>query len=364
MAEVKPIDLSVLTNLNIPTIDFEQSSVAQLSEEDIEQLKELAIDEVENLETFVGTDEEDPDESGSDNPGTTNTQTQTTNTDELSPVRALAEWAGEKGIFEFDPEKFEDNEEFLETKIKETIDKGVSSFKESLPEEIHKLIENYQEGVPLDELIYSKSREIEYKGIDEDKITDNVDLQKRLVSEWIANTDPDATQEEIDKKLKKYEDSLLLEDEAKTALKKLQKFEAKYQESLVQEAKNQKIAEKKRFEETIANLEKQVMSTEEILPGIKLSKEDRKKLFEIYTKTDSKGQTALMKKMAADPLANLKIAQLFGLYDGKLDTIKTSLKTQVAAETKKTVNTYSDKSPLNKINLTKLKQGMALIKKG
>tara|TARA_R110000868_G_scaffold14414_2_gene67064 strand:+ start:54540 stop:55631 length:1092 start_codon:yes stop_codon:yes gene_type:complete len=361
MAEVK-IDLSALENLNIPEIAFSADEETNLTDEDTQTIKNEVVDEINSLDEFVGDLPEETDETTTETTQTTETTNTEQTNEEYSPVRALAEWAGEKGLFDFDPDKFEDTEEFLENKFKETIDKGVTSYKENLPEEIHKLIDNYQEGVPLDELIYSKSREIEYKGIDEDKLSDNIELQKRLVAEWIANTDPEATNEEITKKIQKYEDSVLLEDEAKTALKKLQRFEEKYQESLVKEAKAAKIADKKRFDEQISNLEKQILSTEEFLPGIKLTKEERQKLFEVYTKTDSKGQTALMKKIAADPLANLKIAQLFGLYDGKLDTIKTKLKTTATQEIKKTVNTYSEGSKLNKININKIREGMKMVK--
>lgn len=362
MAELK-VDLSVLNNLNIPEIAFSAEQETNLTDEDTDNIKNEVVEEINSLEEFVGTTIGETTDEETETTETTQTTTnESTSETELSPVRALAEWAGEKGLFEFDPDKFEDTEEFLENKFKETIDNGVTSYKESLPEEIHRLIENYEEGVPLDELIYSKSREIEYNSVDEDKLSDNTALQKRLVADWIANTDPEATNEEITKKIQQYEDSLLLEDEAKTALKKLQKFEANYQKSLVENVKAQKAADKKRFEQELSNFEKQVLSTEEFLPGIKLTKDERQKLFDIYTKTDSKGQTALMKKIAADPLANLKIAQLFGLYDGKLDVISTKLKTKATEEIKKTVSTYSEKSPLSKINIDKLKQGMKIIK--
>lgn len=365
MAEIK-VDLSVLDNLNIPEIKFSPNEETNLSDEEKQNLKNEVTEEINSLEEFIGdtktVTDEGEDEIQVEDKGNEKPKKTSTDTDEYSPVRALAEWAGEKGLFDFDPNKFEDNEEFLESKFKETIDKGVNSFIDSLPQEIHTLIENYQDGVPLDELIYSRSREIEYKNIDESKLIDDIELQKRLVSEWIANTDPEATEEEINKKVQKYEDSVILEDEAKTALQKLQRFEEKYQEKLVKEAKAAKEAEKNRIKDQIDNIQKEILNTEEILPGIKLSKEERQKLFEIYTKTDSKGQTVLMKKIAADPLANFKIAQLFGLYDGKLDVIKTKLKTQATQELKKTVTTYSENSTLSKININKLREGMKIIK--
>jgi hypothetical protein len=98
-----------------------------------EEEEEEEEEEVEKVETTEDTDKE------------TKTETsKKTDEEEVSPIRAIAEWAGSKGIFEFDPEKFEDSEDYLESKLTEVAETKFNSWKEELPEEIHQLIDNYK----------------------------------------------------------------------------------------------------------------------------------------------------------------------------------------------------------------------------
>lgn len=366
----KKLDLSALESLNIPEYKPEtQVQEFALSSEEAEKIKNEAVEEIETVASLESFEKkitkprvENTEETEEVEEEVEEEATPVEGATEDSPIKVLAEWAGSKGIIEFDAEKFEDSEDYLENKLNEVVNKGVESWKNELPEEITNLITNYQEGVPLDELIYSRSREIEYKAIKEDLVEDDEVLQERLVSEWIVNTDPDATEDEIKKEIKGYKDSLLLPDKAKTALKKLQKFEEKYQEGLIQEARIKKDKAEKAFLESLKSIEKTINDSEEIIPGSKLTKEQKKMLFEGYTKANSKNQTLLTKMIQEDPKAHLKIAEFFLIHKGNLDSVKTKLKTEVVKETKKSIQTYGDTSPLNKLNISKLKKGMEAIK--
>jgi hypothetical protein len=368
MANEKTIDLSILDS--IPEYkETNEVDEFELSSESTDEIKEFVIEEVNSLKEFS---DEEKKEVVKDKSDSTEVETDIQESEveiqeeekaiegEISPIRALSEWAGSKRLIDFDPEKFEDKEEYLETKFQEVIKKGIEDYKKELPEEVHTLINNYQEGVPLDELIYSRSREIEYKSLKEDSIKDNKDLQKRLVSEWMRASDSEATAEEIDSEIQKLEDALLLEDKAVTSWKKLTKFEEKYQEQLVHEAKEIKERTQKEFDQRLKSLEKEIMDSEEIIPGIKLSKEDRQKLFEGYTKVDSKRKTALLKAMENDPKANLKVAQLFLLMEGKLDSVKGKLTTEAVNKVKNKVTTYTEESPLNKVNIQKIAKALKI----
>lgn len=105
------------------------------------------------------------------------------------------------------------------------------------------------------------------------------------------------------------------------------------------------------------------MTADEIIPGIKLTKEEKQKLYDGYIKFDAKRETQLTKALKADPLANLKIAQFFLLLNGDVSNIKTKLKTEVTKEVKKTVNTYKEKdTPFSKVNLGKIQKALELAK--
>ena len=236
----------------------------------------------------------------------------------------------------------------MEKKLIEKSKSYNEEWKESLPPAIKELINNYEEGVPLDEIIYSKSREIEYSQIDEKTLEEREDLQKKLIADWLVNQDYD--DDEIKKRLGKLEENLMLEDEAKIALKKLKAYEAKYQENLKAEAKANKIAQEKAFQDQIKRIEEDITKSSEIIKGIQISKEEKKQLIDAYTKIDSKGKTALMKAIENDPQAWYKITQFMVLMNGDLSKVKTSATTEVTKKVKEAVNTYKETPGLGKLS--------------
>lgn len=376
MAENEKLDFKEIFG----DFDFPAIPEPELSQKDIEDVKDFTIGEVDSLEEFQkqltagvkevttgkepelaqAADEPDPElevETPSDE-----TEEEVEPTDDISPIRAIAEWAGTKGIIEFDAEKFEDSEDYLETKLNDVVNNKVQAYKEELPEVIHDLIKNYEEGVPLMELIDSKSREMEFSSISEKALEEDVDLQKEIIRQHLANQD--YKEDAIKKKIKRFEDNVMLEDEAKEALDKLKTFEAKYQANLIKETAARKAQADREWKEQLQSIEKTIMTADEIIPGIKLTKEEKQKLYEGYIKFDAKRETQLTKALKADPLANLKIAQFFLLLNGDVSNIKTKLKTEVTKEVKKTVNTYKEKdNPFSKVDLKKVARAMEQVKK-
>lgn len=372
MAEQDELDLSMFGDLQ--EMNFPAPENTELTDKDIEDVKEFTIGEVESLEEFQKqtatkkevtstTDapeiEEETEIEAPDNTGEEPTSDE--GTEEVSPIRAIAEWAGTKGIIDFDPEKFEDSEDYLENKLNDVVKSKVEAYKQDLPEVLHDLINNFEEGVPLMELIDSKSRQMELSSIDESALEKDVDLQKNILRQHLANQD--YKEDAIEKKIKRLEDNLLLEEESKEALEKLKVFEEKYQQNLIKETQERKKQAEKEWQDTLKNIEKTIMTADEIIPGIKLTKEEKQKLYDGYIKFDAKRETQLTKALKADPLANLKIAQFFLLLNGDVSNIKTKLKTEVTKEVKKTVNTYKEKdTPFSKVNLGKIQKALELAK--
>ena len=371
------IDFSVLSNMDLPAIE-QATPLKLVSSKDQAEIKEDVIGEIESIEAFNVPDKVTPKEGDTEIPGidleeeldavVDNPEVGATSTEEdISVVKGIAEWAKTQGILEYDTEKFQDTEDWLKEaftgKVQKEVQAEVSAYKESLPGVIKDVLNNYEEGVPLDELIYSKSREIEYNGINEKILDENKDLQKRLVADWLANQD--YTQEEIEDTIKKYDDSLLLDDQAKIALKKLKVFEQRYQANLVQAAEQNKKDQQTAFLKQLDSLEKEIMASEEIIPGIKTTPEERKKIFESYTKTDSKKETALIKALKSDPKAWFKITQFMVLMNGNLDSVKTKMVTEATNKVKSTVGgTFTDKKgSLDNINLSKIRKAVQLSKK-
>lgn len=284
--------------------------------------------------------------------------------DSYSPVKAISEWAKANNLFDYKDEEFEDTEDFVSKKLTERVtndtEKGITDYKEALPPAIKELITNYEDGVPLDHLIYSQSREMEYKALKPEDITEDEELQKSLISDYLGIQE--YSEDEIKAKLDRMSASGILPDEAQDAHKKLIRYQEKYQESLKEQAKARKEKDQERVRDQVKEIENQIDTSDEILPGIKLSKEEKEKLKRGYTQMDKSGQTELTKRLKEDKLANLKIAQLFLLLNGDLTKIEEKLGTKVAKQTKQTVNTYKD-SPLSKLDIAAWRKSMARMKR-
>lgn len=367
---MEKLDFSALEKLNLPPIDMKASDLEPVTsgslrgldkEEIIEDAKESAIEEIENIDEFStpseasevsetdGEEKEEKEQSSQDSEDEDleDFESGQDSSEETSVVKAVAEWAKAKGLFDYEEDKFEDSEDWLETKLVEKSKEYTQEWVDSLPPVIKEIITNYEEGVPLDELVYSKSREIEYNAVDENELEKSEGLQKKLVSDWLYTQE--FSEEEIETKLKKYEDALILEDEAKTALKKLRAYESKYQEQLKFQTQQKQEAARQNYETYMKKIETDIMNSQEIIPDIPVSKEDRKKLYDAYTKADSKGDTALTRAIKSDPQAWYKITQFMVLMNGNLKNVEKSLQKKATEKLKKSVTTYKETPGLNKL---------------
>lgn len=377
------LDLSALETLNIPEYKADpKDEISDFTEEQISEIKEEVINEVDSLEEFLkdapqeikGETKEDKTPPRTSLEAITDTISEETSKDtsnenkseenkEISVIQGLSEWARSENIFDYKDEDFEDSTDFLRNKIDEISEKKAEEKLKELPEVIYEIAKNYKEGVPLDELIYSKSREIEYNGITEDQISESKELQKKLITDYLMNSDPDITDEKIAKKLQKFEDSLLLEDEAKEAHEKLVIFEKKYQERLKDEQKQRIKQNEEDFQKKLSQVESEIMGTDEFIPGIKETKESKRKIFEGYTKSDRNGETALMKEFKNNPKLWYSVTKFVLEMKGNLDSVKTKLKTEISKDTKKGLNTYQETPGLSKINLSTMKKAIEISKK-
>ena len=151
-----------------------------------------------------------------------------------SSLITLAKALVEEGIISEMPEEFGGEVDDLFGLIGKEINNHTEKWIKGLPKPIMDLIENYQEGVPLDRIIQTKSREIEYAGVSDEVLSDNEELQKYLVKQDLKNRG--YSDAKILKRLKVFEDTDSLEEEAKDALGALKQLEAYNQSQLKKEA--------------------------------------------------------------------------------------------------------------------------------
>ncbi len=363
------LDLSLLDGLNLPEIKLDPLDEVQIdlkkesiSDKDNEKLEDLAIKEVESLDEWtkpepekqvIDKDTQDTEEAEVEEVVEETPKKGKDTEDEQSANRVWAEFLKEKEVISFEDSEFEDDEEWVNKKLNDTIEAKVNEKLKEYPDVIHELAKKYKEGVPLDYLIDSKSREIEYTNITEEQLKADIELQKKVVEDYLSTQDYEEA--EIKAKIQKWEDTGLLEEESITMTKKLVKYEQKYQEQLDNHTRETQKAKQKQVEETIKSIENTVNTAKELIPGVKLTKDNRKKIFEAYTKTDSKGKTALQKAIEADPNAWLKITQFMVDLEGKLDKVQAAAETKAVKKVKQGVEATYTEGKSNKIDDSALK---------
>ena len=185
--------------------------------------------------------------------------------------------------------------------------------------------------------------------LEEISIEDDEVNQKLVVKEFLKEKGFNAKQ--IEKKLSKYEDAGLLEDEAEDALEALKEIKEQKKQQLLKDQENQAKAAAKRQQEYFNSVVNEIKGMDDIR-GIKIPEKDKKALLEYIFKPDAEGKTQYQKDwsksvknllesayftMKGDTL--LKAAKNEG-SNTAINKFKSSLnKTGVSRRTKKTDNT-------------------------
>lgn len=185
--------------------------------------------------------------------------------------------------------------------------------------------------------------------LEEISIEDDEVNQKLVVKEFLKEKGFNAKQ--IEKKLSKYEDAGLLEDEAEDALEALKEIKEQKKQQLLKDQENQAKAAAKRQQEYFNSVFNEIKGMDDIR-GIKIPEKDKKALLEYIFKPDAEGKTQYQKDwsksvknllesayftMKGDTL--LKAAKNEG-SNTAINKFKSSLnKTGVSRRTKKMDNT-------------------------
>jgi len=273
----------------------------------------------------------------------------------VSVFKTLATVLKEEGVFQtIDIEKFEGKPEELIAGIQAEIKDGIEGYKESIPESIKKIIENYEEGVPLDELIGIQSEQMRFDNLDENTIKEDVELQKNLVAYHLSQTTK-WSEAKIQKEVERLADIEELEAEAFDAHKELKKLAVQAEKELIAKAKIDEAKRLKDAKDTNDKIEKTVTDITEIIPGIKVTEKEKQGLLKSLTKPvafdeNNKPISKVMQKRKEDPVKFELMLNYFidkGFFDSKFDTILTKAKSdslKQLEEQAKTVITKVGKS--------------------
>ena len=134
--------------------------------------------------------------------------------------------------------------------------------------------------------------------LDEIEIEDDETNQKLVVKEFLK--EKGFNEKSIEKKLQKYADAGLLEDEAEDALEALKEIKEQKKEQLLADQKKQSEEQAKRQQEFFNTVVSEIKGLDNIR-GIKIPEKDKKTLMDYMFKPDSDGITKYQKDYAKNP---------------------------------------------------------------
>lgn len=256
-----------------------------------------------------------------------------------SPFVVFAQILDEKGLVDFDPKSFDDSEDGLVELFEKKVQKSIESYKESLHPKIKELLESYEDGVPLGSYLEIEANIEDYEAIPENDIKENVMLQKDLVRESLSIKG--LTQEQIEKKIKRFIDGGVLEDEAIDAREEIiaSMRLQKEQQRAVERSRIEQ--EKERQKNAIIKLKETIDKSNEIIKGMELTPKQKEQLYDGITKVDRSGKTQIKKIIEADPDFSLKVAYMALILNWDLTSLQAKSNTRAASRLKDVVDPES-----------------------
>jgi hypothetical protein len=141
------------------------------------------------------------------------------------------------------------------------------------------------------------------------RIDGNEEAQKEVLRTFLKAEFPKRDQDWVEAKIERYENSGILEEEAKEALSSLASFKAEDDEYIIERQRLEHEERVKQYKQQLADLENKINSKEQIL-GKEVNKAERKKLFEFATVRDKYGKTQYERIMESAPEAHLGVLML------------------------------------------------------
>lgn len=205
---------------------------------------------------------------------------------------AFAEQLGWDVDDEEKPKSVEDLIGYIEDVVEE------NSKPQYADDRIAQLDEYVKNGGNFEDFYNRMSQSIEYDNLD----IDDENNQKLAVRDYLKLSG--YTDEQINKKIERYEDADMLADEAEDALERLklyQKQQVEEQQAAQERARQEQQEQAQQF---VTNLNTTIGNLKSIR-GVAIPKEDRKLLFDYITKVDANGLTQYQKDFNKNMVNNL-----------------------------------------------------------
>ena len=256
--------------------------------EEEEEEEEVEEEEEETEEEEIVEEKKTKSTSKKNKQETEEVEEEEENEEESSQVTALFDAIAEELSWEFTEEEEEDKPKTVEELVnyfKDVINE--QSKPEYASEEVAKLDEFVRNGGRLEDY-FTVSTDIDFENID----MDDENNQKLVLKELLAKKG--YSDKQITKKIERFEDAGVLEDESKDAIEELQEIAEKEKERLLEDQKKQKEEIMQRQQKFFDDVVGEIKSLDNIR-GIKIPAKDKKELLAYIFKADANGKTQYQK---------------------------------------------------------------------
>lgn len=317
------------------TVEEEEEEV----EEEEEEIEEEEIVEEKKTKTTSKKNKQETEEA----------EEEEENEEESSQVTALFDAIAEELSWEFTEEEEEDKPKTVEELVnyfKDVINE--QSKPEYASEEVAKLDEFVRNGGRLEDY-FTVSTDIDFENID----MDDENNQKLVLKELLAKKG--YSDKQITKKIERFEDAGVLEDESKDAIEELQEIAEKEKERLLEDQKKQKEEIMQRQQKFFDDVVGEIKSLDNIR-GIKIPAKDKKELLAYIFKADANGKTQYQKDYSKSVRNLIESAYFTMRGDTLLDAakkqgtssaiknLKNSLRSTSVSKNTKRINSSSSNS--------------------
>ena len=230
------------------------------------------------------TDDQNYDENTEDDPG------------EAEQIGAFFDAFAEANGWSVDEDERPKNVDELVDYIKNVVE--TNSIPEYADERIEQLDQYVKNGGKFEDFYQTQQRTISYDNID----IEDESNQKQVVRDYYKLQG--MSDEQINRKIERYEDADMLEDEATDAVNYLKAYEEQRAQYMAQQQEAQRQAQEQQAIQFAQDLTNGINNLTNIR-GISIPKEDKKALYDYITKTDADGLTAYQKEFNGNLVNNL-----------------------------------------------------------
>ena len=317
-----PSNVDELTTKNKPDEDDTSSAEESGKDDPHEDTSEIPEDVLKNINNNSTSDnEEDSDEVVDDQLGDT---TQVENPDEAQQIGAFFDAFAEALNWDVSDEDKPSSIEGLIDYIGEIVKQN--SKPDYADDRIEQLDAYVRNGGKFEDFYNNQSQVQQYDTLDMEDETN----QKAVVRDYMKLQG--YNDEQINRKIERYEDADMLEDEAADAVVYLKRVREQQLQQAQAEQEQLRLANEQQAIQFMDSLNSSIASLDNIR-GISVPKEDRKALLDYITKTDADGLTQYQKDFNKNMVTNLIESAYFTMKgDALLNTAQRNGQTSAASK--------------------------------